>query len=249
MNTSAGYYSPTARWINFGYFMNNGFYYTDEYTGDTIDVGKFMSVVAGPDIIFNQREINYYLENGAAAYAGLITNLPSQSATTNKSLGSVKALQGAYSKNLHELLNQGLNRDVTKNQFGSSAYVTFRTNNVVNQPVVVSDNTAAQRKSDYRTLQVLRIVNLASRLTKAVMYPFIGEPNNVEARTAMKTQLNTALNTMVEAGALIGGDGNGYQFTITSDPVETLLGQITVTLFLRPALEIKFVSVVVSVSS
>jgi phage tail sheath protein FI len=126
--------------------------------------------------------------------------------------------------------------------------VTFKKRSTDGMPVVVSDNTCAMRGSDYQTLQVLRIANTASHLVKIVMTPFLGEPNNVEARTAMKTNLTTALDKMVDAGALLGGNGNGYQFTISSDPVETILGQITVTLFLRPALQIKWVNVVVNVT-
>jgi hypothetical protein len=54
---------------------------------------------------------------------------------------------------------------------------------------------------------------------------------------------------MVDAGALLGGDGNGFKFSISSDPVETILGQITITLFLRPALQIKYVKVVVNLTA
>lgn len=250
LNTTDGYYNQTARWLNFGYFMNAGFYYTDPDDGSLVDVGRYISVIAGPDLIMTgQSEIGYYLENGAAIYAGMITSLPAQSATTNKALGTIKLMNGNFTKSIHEQLNQGIGRDDSTGAFGSAAYVTFKTNNTINRPVVVADNTCSQRDSDYRTLQVLRIANLAHTVTKQVMYPFIGEPSSVEAKTAMRTQLNSALQRLVDAGALLGGDGNGFKFTISSDPVETLLGQITITLFLRPALQIKYVKVVVNLTA
>jgi hypothetical protein len=249
LSTTSGYYDANSKQLKFGYFMNQGFYYNDPDETAPVDIGRFISVVAGPDLILTQKEIGYYIENGAAVYAGMITNLPSQSATTNKALGTVKLLNGNFTKTIHELLNQGIGRDDSTGDYGQAAYVTFKTNNVVNRPVVVADNTCSARTSDFRTLQVLRIANLAAVMTKAVMYPFIGEPNSIEARTAMRTQLGSALQRLVDAGALLGGDGNGFKFSISSDPVETLLGQITVTLFLRPALQIKYVKVVVNITA
>jgi len=248
LSTEAGFYDQPSRWINFGYFMYNGFYYTDPDDGTLQDIGGYLSVVAGPDIIFSNKELGYYIENGAAAYAGMITNLAAQSATTNKVIGTLKILNGNFTKSINEQLNQGIGRNEDTGNAGQSAYVTFKTNNTLNRPIVVSDNTCSSRTSDYRTLQVLRIAQLAATVTKGVMQPFIGEPNNVEARTAMRTQLNSALQRLVDAGALLGGDGNGFKFTISSDPAELLLGQLTITLFIRPALQIKYVKVVVNVT-
>ena len=249
LQSTAGYYDQSGRQICMGYFLKNGFYYTDTTAQETVDVGRHLSVVVGPDLILTQKDIGYYLENGAAAYAGMVCKLPAQSATTNKAIGAIKLLNYTFSKDILEKLNQGVGRDLTIAKFaGGGAYVTFKKRSTDGRPIVVADNTCSMRGSDYQTLQVLRIANTASHLVKIVMTPFLGEPNNVEARTAMKTNLTTALDKMVDAGALLGGNGNGYQFTISSDPVETILGQITITLFLRPALQIKFVKVVVNVS-
>jgi hypothetical protein len=249
LNPSPGYYSQVANWINFGYFMSQGFYGVDPDSGAQVDIGRYLSVVAGPDIIYSESQLGYYLENGAAAYAGMITALPAQQATTNQALGGVNKLNGNYPKSINEQLNQGLGYQQQPFIAGSSAYVTFRYSNFLGAPIVVADNTCAQRSSDYKTLQVLRICNLASFMVQSVVRPFIGQPNEVDSRTAMQTQINTALGTLVTAGALIGGDGNGYQFTLSSDPVELLMGQVTITLFLRPALQIKYIRVVVNVTS
>lgn len=248
LSTSAGYKDQTARWINFGYFMNLGFSYADPDSGETVDVGRCLSIVAGPDIVVSHREVGRYYTNGAAVYAGMITNLPSQRATTNKPIGSVKSLLGAFPKAIHEQLNQGVGRDEVTNTPGGGAYVTFKTNPLLGVPLVVLDNTAASRNSDYKALQIFRIVNLAVQTCKAVLYPYIGEPNEIEARTSMRTQLTTALNTLVEAGCLVGGEGNGFKFTISSDIVDSTYSQINVSLFLRPSLQIKYIKVDVSVS-
>lgn len=248
LQTSPGYYNQAGRQINMGYFMKKGFTYVDSVSNSSVDVGRYLSIVAGPDIVFTQSDIGYYIENGAAAYAGLVCSLPAQSATTNKQLGSVSLMNFNFSRDILEKLNQGVGREPVSKFAGGAAYVTFKKRSTDGLPVVVADNTCSMRGSDYQTLQVLRIANVASRLVKAVMTPFLGEPNNVEARTVMKTNLTTALDALVNAGALLGGNGNGYAFTISSDPVETVLGQITVTLFLRPALQIKYVKVVVNIT-
>lgn len=248
LNTSSGFYNASSRWIKFGYFMNAGFTYSDPDTLENIDIGRYLSVVAGPDLLLQSKELGYYLENGAAVYAGMITSLPPQFATTNKPLG-VKSIWGSFTKTIHEQLNQGVGRDPAARNTGSGAYVTFKFSEQIGRPMVIADNTASSRDSDYRTLQVLRIVNLASSEARKVLLPFIGNPNSIEARTAMKTQLNAALQRLVDVGALLGGDGNGFNFSISSDPVAAFLGQVTVYLFLRPAFQIKTIDVVVSVGS
>jgi len=249
LNTSAGYYNQASNWINFGYFMNNGFYYTDPVTNQTVDIGRHLVVVAGPDCVFAQPEIGWYLENPAAALAGLASTLAPQNALTHKTPPNIKSLRGNFSKVIHEQLNQGVGYTLNPNgqDLGSGAYVTLKSNPLTQAIQIVSDNTCAQRSSDYASLQILRIVNTASAAVKSVLEPYIGQPNNVEARTAMKTQITSVLDSMAAAGALLGGNGVGYTFALSSDPVEMMMGQITVTLFLRPVMQIKYIRVIVSV--
>ena len=247
-NTSAGYVDQNGKWIKFGYFMNLGFNYVDTDTGETVDIGRHISVCAGPDIVFSNKDLGYYPENGGAAYAGVVSNQPVQIAATNKPLGVVKYLNGSFPLATHKRLNQGIGRDAQTGAAGVGAYVTFKNNSTLGRPVVVSDNTCSQRTSDYHTLQTIRISDTVCRVARDVLFPFIGGPNSPDSRAAMKTLLNKALQAFTEQGALIGGEGVGYYFTIGSDINETLLNQVTISLFIRPAIEIKFIKLVVNIT-
>jgi len=251
--TTYGNYGVAAdRWIKFGPFMKDGFSMVDPYTGETVDIGKYLSVVAGPDVILYCSGLNsskaMYNTNGAAVYAGLVSSIAAHKAATNKALGAVSALLGNFPQLTRAALISGVGKDDYLGYAGGGAYVVFKTSQVVGVPVVVQDNTAALRTSDYAVLQILRIVNLASQLAKQVLFPYIGEPNTVEARGAMKTNLKSAFDKMVEAGMLLGGDSVGYDFAITSDRLDQVFTQINVTMRLRPSLQIRDIIVTVSVS-
>lgn len=248
LSTTAGFYNAGARWIKFGYFMNNGFSTIDDESGKTIDTGRYLSVIAGPDVVLSSKDRGSYYTNGAAIYAGMITHLGAQYATTNKALPGVSSLLSNFPKAICEQLVQGLGYDTSTNSKGMGAYVVFRTNPLRGVPIVLQDNTAAQRTSDFKVLQVERIVNLAIQMVKSVLFPYIGEPSTVEALMSMKVALTTELTRLSEVGALQGGPGEGFDFTISADPVDNVFNQVNVMLRLRPTLQIKYVVVDVSVS-
>jgi len=247
--TASGYYgNEVERRIKFGYFMSTGFTYVDANSGQNVDIGRYISVVAGPDVVLSSKERGRYYTNGAAVYAGMITNLPSHRATSNKPLGSTGSLLGNFPKATLEQLVQGVGYDESTNAAGGGGYVVIRTNPLRGLPIVIQDNTCALRTSDYKTLQIFRIVNLAVSMVKDVLYPYLGESSSVEALMAMQTQVRSELSKLSEAGALLGDDKVGYDFAITSDQIDSTFTKVTVTLKLRPALQIKYILVDVSVS-
>ena len=76
---------------------------------------------------------------------------------------------------------------------------------------------------------------------------FIGSPNNATVIATLNGQVKRALDAIANSGALNGGQGNGYIFSISNGSTPAL-GQLTVTLNLKPAWEIRFITTVVQVS-
>lgn len=248
--TSAGNYgSAIERRLKFGYFMYTGFTVVDEITGQNVDAGRYLSIVAGPDIVLASKDRGLYYTNGAAVYAGMITNTAAHTPTSNKGLAGVGSLVGNFPKATLEQLVQGVGHDADTNLPGGGAYVVFRTNVLRGIPIVIQDNTCAKRTSDYKTLQVFRIVNLGVQMVKDVLYPYLGEPASVEAMAAMKMNIISALNSLSETGALLGAHKVGYDFALVPSQVDNSFTKIDVTLRLRPALQIKYITVDVSVTS
>jgi hypothetical protein len=196
--------------------------------GQKIDLGRFISVIAGPDVILGSGRFGLYSTNSPAVYAGMISNMPVQSAPTNKQVPAALGLRYNYS-------NSQLN-DLTGKRF-----VTFRTKRNGEIVAVTDAMTAAQPTSDYRRLSTYRVVKQAVNEVRDVCDPYIGEPNEVAQQNAMSAAIAKRLDRMKEAGALMD-----YDFQVIATPEMQLLGQAQIELTIVPPMELRQITVVVS---
>ncbi len=200
-------------------------------TGIQISVGHYVNVVAMPELQFVHPVIGRYYAPGAAAYAGLISSLPAESAPTNKILSNVRSLR-------YKLSPAQLN-DLTEYN-----YVTFKNRT---EGVAVTDGCTASaplangQKSDYSRLSTMRIVFAAVKLVREEAEPFIGEPNELPQRNALNTAIKSGLNKMKTAGAI-----TAHRFSITATLEQKILGESYIDLELVPALENRKIRVNVS---
>lgn len=239
--------AQTLAWTQACYFLRPGYLdFNDEDEG-TIDLGRYLSVVAGPDVQFVNGKRGAYWENAAALYAGMISRTPAQQALTNRELPGILGLTYTLTKSQLNRLAGGQPYDDSTYLQKGGAYVVFRST-LTDGIVVCQDVTAGQRAHDYENLQTYRIVARACHGVRSALKKFIGAPHSVETRMAMETAVKGVLDAMAEEGALLASEGLGYQFAITSDPYETIIGKVNVELRLRPAWQIKFVKVTVGVT-
>ena len=195
--------------------------------GNTIDLGRYISILAGPDVTFASGRFGVYGENSAALYAGMISSLAPQSAPTNKNVPSAMGLRYTYS-------------NAQLNALTGSRYVTFKFKS--NNAVAVTDAmTAAQPSSDYRLLSTYRVVKTAANEVRTVCEPFIGEPNEVAQRNSMSAALDKRLGKLKEAGILVD-----YSFQIVVTPIMQILGQAQIELTLIPPMELRQITTVIS---
>jgi len=169
-----------------------------------------------------------YAENSAAVYAGMISSLPPQSAPTNKAVPGVLGLRFQYS-------------NAQLNELTAKRFVTYRTKANGTIVAVTDAMTAAQPNSDYRRLSTYRVVKEAVNQIREVCDPYIGEPNEVAQRNAMTAAIAKRLDAMKEAGALVD-----YSFQVIATPEMQLLGQAMIELTIVPPMELRQITVVVS---
>lgn len=161
--------------------------------------------------------VDYYTD-GATTYAGLISSLPANLATTNKWVGrSLIDLRYRLSrKQLTDLLDMRL--------------VPFKIEAGVG-PVAVKDLTCAPFSSDYDRLSTLRIVKLVMDIVRSVSSPFIGDLNVPYKRNALYTAINGALSTLTQAQ---DQSLRAYDFVVRSTVEDQRAGNVYVDLDLVP---------------
>jgi len=253
--SSAGAADSGRKTSKFGYFLaspNNGdtqFAVIDAETGAKVDAGRFIQVVAGPDALMTQNSLGTYIESPAGIYAGFIASLEPQNPATNKMFPGIQALAWEFTTKQVNLLagaQPATQGDPPSWGYGG-AYTALRVNNAGNI-VVNMDNTAAKRSSDYAKLQILRIVNSVVEGIRRICNPYIGTANTFGIRIAMRTAIKNYLDRVAAEGAIVGQEGVGYQFAVTSDGVDQILGRIRIDLTLRPAIQITKIDVTINLS-
>jgi len=196
--------------------------------GNRIDLGRYISVLAGPDVLFGSNRFGIYSDSAASVYAAMLTTMRAQSATTNKRVPGILGLR--YNLSSSQL-----------DQLTNARYVTLKTKNNGAEVVVVDGVTAAQGTSDYRRLSTMRIVKDVVDQVREVADPFIGEPNEVAQRNALSAAIEKRLGVLREQGEIMN-----YTFNIIATPQMQLVGQAQVELTIVPAMELRQITTVIS---
>lgn len=198
--------------------------------GNRIDLGQFISILAGPDIVVGNTRLGAIATQGTAAYGGFVSQLPIRSAPTNKVIPNALGLRYEYSASQLDRLTK-------------ARMVTFRLKNNGGGVAVVDSMTYAHSGSDYTRQSTVRIVKAAVNTIKEVADPFIGEPNDTASRNALTAAISKRLDRMQENGELLG-----YDFQIVATPQMELIGEAQIELSLQAPNELRQLTTIVSLS-
>lgn len=193
--------------------------YNDD--GDPIDIGRYISVVFGPEVGLSHEKIGNYVTSGSTVYSALVSTLRPEVATTNKQLPS-----NGLRYNLSEAQH---------NQLAGGRYVTFENrlmDNGTNTVYVKDGVTAALPNSDFQRLSTIRITHLAVQVVRQAAQKFIGLPNGIAQRNALATEIQATLDRLKELGVL-----QNFKFSIFSSAKDRVLGNAFITLELVPEFE------------
>ena len=217
--------------------INNVFYMKDvngqtitSGDGVQIDIGQFIGIVAGPEVITLNTSLGYVANNTPASIAGLISALPIQSAATNKTIASAQGLR-------YELSSSQLNR------LASARYITLRrkSDGTVS---VIDAMTAAQSDSDYTRMSTARIVKEVANQIRLIADPYIGEPNDIPNRNALAAALDKRLGRMVEAKVI-----TSFNFDIIATPQMELMGEAQIQLSIKAPNELRKITTIVGLTA
>lgn len=195
-----------------------------------VDLGKYISVVAGQGVMANPSSDFAYVSSGVGPYAGLVSNLSENSAPTNKVQPGLRLPPFRISgSKLDALAGYG--------------YVTFR--DKPRKGAVVSDApTAARPDSDFTRLSTVRIVKATIDAVRAAGEDHIGEGISGVRLAALETGIEQALVKLQKAGYL-----QRFDFILVSTPSQQIQGKATVELVLVPAFELRQISIYVALSA
>lgn len=203
---------------------------------ELVDAGRYLSVVAGPQVIVNNREVGSYNASGAIQYAALLTTTPVSNPPSQKQINGVLGTAFSFSKTTMSNLSGGQGNTRT-----GGAFVVF--DNYGGATIVNLGVTAAARTSDYAKKHNIRVVQAAGAAVRSAVRPFLGNAFGVEQYNAMYTSIQSALDVLVDAGVIYGGKGVGYDFSITQTDSDAILSVANVALAIRPNFELDWVNV------
>lgn len=215
--------------------MNNLYFLKDlngnivkDSDGNAIDLGKFLSVVAGPEIEYVDSRTGRFWGDPAIDYAARNSILAPQSAPTNKQISGAKKLRFNFS---------GYQLDkITGNRI-----VTFknRLNGNINDIVVVDGVTTAHPNSDYTRITTQRVMRYVGDEIRQAGEPYLGEPNTIEQRNSLASAISKRLSNCKENGVIVD-----YAFQIISDAKSQLLGEANIELSIIPPQELRKITAV-----
>ena len=159
-------------------------------------VGKNVNVVFGQYFDVMENDNFTFLSNGAAGYAGMVSQLPLDQSSTCQPIALSEINFNLSQSQLSALTAAGI--------------VTFRQS--FTKGIVVTDGvTMAPADSVYRRLASSRIVGAFEDLLRAAAEPFIGKQNHAANRNALSTAIKSRLDKIV--GTLV----EDYDFTMSTD--------------------------------
>lgn len=152
--------------------------------GETHDIGKWVTIVGGPDPIVRSNVLGSTIENKAVVYAALQANLPIRSSGTLKKLPSnVTGLTYSFS-------NLQANK-VVRNRIASFGI------DEDGEYILMDGCNSARPGSLYGRMSTIKALRRATDLIKQVSKPYLGEAITVEDQNGLTSDIAGELESLV----------------------------------------------------
>ena len=234
--TTPAAYDSNQKWICAGPFLANSG--TSMFRNDNIEgkvyTGRYVQVVAGPEVTINNQTIGSYSNMPHVLYASYLTTVAPERAPIFNALPGVVSINNFFPTRLINSLVQGIGWSASNILSGQGAYVVLNRNSN-GQIVIVKDCTMAPRADFFNQSQTLRVVESISNELSSQLQGFFGQPINEPMKAAMGTQIYTVLEGYNKSGALTGTQGIGYNYTVTQYPNDAQPGILRILLELNLA--------------
>lgn len=207
-----------------------------DQNGDKMDLGKFISVVAGPGIMFNHAVKSLREANPAVMYMAYNSTLQSQSAPTNKRVTGSTGLKYNFS-------NSQLN-DIVGNRMVTFGLKYSSTGQALGGAFCIDGPTAARPGSEYARLTTIKVIRDVADAMREVADPYIGEANTIEQRNALSAAISKRLDLLVENGVILD-----YSFNLVATAQDQLLGQASLELGIVAPQELRKITSIIGLKN
>lgn len=198
--------------------------------GNVLDAGKYINIIVGEGIFKTSKLTDVFYKNTlVAAYAGLISALPVQSAPTNKMLPNVRTI--SYGLSLTQLDGLTGKKFTTVRQKENGVYI-------------VSGITCAPDGNVYQRLSSVRIIGVVVDAIVNVADPFIGEPNSLIHRNTLHTAIKSSLDALKSVGII-----TNYKFQLYATTSDLVNGILNVELEVVPAFELRKIKTTITLKT
>ena len=177
-----------------------------------IDIGAYLNVVGEWPLHLNSTgSVVGYSQSAAAYYAGLVGRLDEKNAPTNELVPGLRIPYRAGKTRWDDLT---LAHIVMMQQRPAGAFV-------------IDAATFAREASDFRRLTTVRLVGLAESVVRRVSWRYIGKASNAVTKAAFKSDIEEELQKLTKRGYL-----KRFEFSVTTSPLQDIMGQAHVKLLL-----------------
>ena len=198
----------------------------DPQSGAPFSIGKNLSVTFMQYDTPVSPDGYIYVSNGAAGYAGMVSQLPLDQSSTAQPINIPEVWFTLTPSQLGALTAKG--------------FVTLRDS--FTKGITVTDGvTMAPIESVFRRLAASRVIGAVEDLIRAAAEPYIGKQNCPANRDALHTAIKSRLDKIV--GTLI----EEYEFNLVSDPKIRKFSYIKINYVIVPIYEIREVRNTISV--
>jgi hypothetical protein len=246
--TSTGYYDSVQKWTKAGAFMYFLFQREDG-AGRVFDTGARLAVCAGPDAIYNHKDIGQYKDNIHTPVAVKMAITPPSRSIRRQSLSSPVSFSTNIPGNYAKRLLSGVGWDQSNQLTGRGAYIVairdFRAGSN-SRWVVADDPTAAARNDYFRNAQLTLLINSLHRVLANELYGFIGQPTDPKTLAAMDNHVRAVLDAFAVEG-LHGGLNQGYTYRVDMSEIDQRLGVVRISLTVVPATSLREVYLTVAI--
>lgn len=204
---------------------NNGRNLLDS-NNSPVNVGRTISVVCIPEYVTNDTDSYSFLSSGAAAYAGIVSQLEITRSST------------MYGTDITPLF------DFTHSQLESLTTVGIITvRNSYTKGYAITDGTTMADSDDImKRLNVARIAGAVEDVIRSSAEPYIGKQNTLENRNAMETAITSGFKSLQENGLI-----SSYDFTILDDSTADYYTYVNIDYEIVPIGEIRNVHNTISI--
>jgi len=185
-------------------------------------MNAMVSVIAGPEMVYAQPASGPYICTAEASYAGRITSLPVNKATTEKKIGGIVNTFYSYGKG-------ALNRLV------GSRYVCFYKDTQGSIRTVL-DVTFDKEGETYDNLMTFRTMALIVNDEAEIFRPYIGEPVTPQNLNSIGSECQRYLDSLKNTGII-----KDFEYDLVTPPNASRLAEIFIYQTIIPMDELKVI--------